>query len=98
MPNLKSSKKPNLDQDVIDYKDLAAKIKFFSEKQKAVRDRIEAAVTKIPEGKIITPEYAIVLTVCERETFSLKDAKAVLGEAKLKPFMSSTVYTQLRVT
>ncbi len=87
-----------LHANVVLYKEIAAKIKFLGEQLKPVKEYIEAAASKVPEGKIITEEFSVLLTLCQRENFSLKDAKAALGEEKLKPFMSTSVYTTLRVS
>ncbi len=86
-----------LDQAVLSYKEIKAKISFLENELKTHKEVIEAAASKTADGKIITQDYKITLTIAERENFSLKNAKAVLGDS-LKPFISTSAYTTLRVS
>jgi hypothetical protein len=100
MSNLKASlplEQFSIKVDVQSWREISAKIAFLSEQLKPIKERLEFAAAKAPEGKIITEEYAISLTLCQRDNFNLKAAKAALGEEKLKPFMTATAYTQLRI-
>ncbi len=90
--------KKDLAKDVDAYRKLQAQIKFFSEQLASVRERLQDAAVTAPEGRIVTPEFAIVLSECKRENFSLAAAKKALGEKALAPFVSTTTYTQLRVS
>lgn len=87
-----------LTQAVLTYKELKAKIAFLEAELKAPKAVIEAACEKTADGSIITEDFKVSLSIQERETFSLKNAKAVLGEEALKPFISKTVYSTLRVS
>ena len=102
MSNLKIAKvspqTETLDQAVLTYQEIKAKIAFLENELKAPRAIIEEAASKTEDGKIITASYKITLSIAERENFSLKNAKAVLGEAALKPFISTSAYTTLRVS
>ena len=91
MSNLKVAVAPStesLDVAVASYKDIKAKIAFLEEQLKASKAIIENAASQTADGKIITPDYKITLSIAERENFSLKNAKAVLGDA-LNPFHST---------
>lgn len=100
MSNLKIADQSQIElgQAVSVYKELAAKIAFLSEQQKAAREIIEAAATNSPNGIIITESYKITLSLCQRENFDKKAALAALGKDKLAPFMSTVAFTQLRVS
>jgi hypothetical protein len=86
-----------LDQAVLTYQEIQAKIKFFENELKKPKAILEAAASATADGKIVTEKYKITLTVVQRENFSLKNARATLGEAALSPFISTCAYTQLRV-
>lgn len=87
-----------LTQAVLSYREIKAKITFLENELKAHKNVIEDAASKTKDGVIITSEYKITLSIAERESFSLKQAKAVLGEEVLKDFISRTPYTTLRVS
>jgi hypothetical protein len=97
-PKLVSIPQANdVDLAVATYKDISAKIKFLEEQLKAPKEVIEAAAAQTADGKIVTPEYKVTLSIVTRENFSLKNAKPVLGSA-LDPFISKSTYTQLKVS
>lgn len=100
MSNLKAAPETqaDLDQAVAAYKEINAKIAFLSTQLKSHREVIEAAATNTPDGQVITEKYKITLSLCERENFDKKAAMAALGRDKLAPFLSTTAYTQLRVS
>jgi len=87
-----------LEIDALAYKDLAAKIRFLGEQLKPIKERLEAAAAAAPEGKIVTEKFQILLSLGQRENFDKKAAIAALGRDKLAPFMSTTAFTQLRVS
>lgn len=85
-----------LNQHVLSYKEIKAKLAFLENELKPHKEAIEDACAQTVDGVIITGEYKITLTIAQRESLKLKDAKAVLGD-KLNPFISSSTYTILRV-
>lgn len=85
-------------QAVTKYKELQAKITFLSEELKASRSIIESAVKDAPGQRIVTPNFKVALIEMSRENFDKKAAIAILGKKKLSPFMSTTVFHQLRVS
>lgn len=87
-----------LNQAVLTYKELKAKITFLENELKSSKEIIEAALSQTQEGSIITENWKASLSISQRESFSLKNAKAILGEEALKPFISNSVYTSLRVS
>lgn len=98
MKTLKIAPQTNeLDQAVLTYQEIKSKIAFLENELKAPKAIIEDAASKTQDGKIVTASYKITLSVAERENFSLKNAKAVLGDA-LSPFISTSCYTTLRVS
>lgn len=87
-----------INQAVLSYKEIKAKITYLENELKTHKEVIEEAAKSTENGSIIREEWKVVLTIAERESFSLKNAKAVLGEATLKPFISTSTYTVLRVS
>lgn len=82
---------------VLAYREHQARIAFETEALKPLREVIERHANAAPGGKIVTEQYAISLTPVERENFDKKAAIATLGRDKLAPFLSTTVFFQLRV-
>lgn len=90
--------KPNLDKDVEAYRALRSKIAFYEEQMKAVREKIQDAVEKVPEGLIHTEDYKISLVESTRQNFDFKSAEAELGKDALKPFVTFSTYKSLRIS
>jgi len=86
-----------LNQAVLTYKELKAKIKFLENELKAPKETIEAAVSNTQNGVIITEAWKISLSVFQTERFELDKAKAVLGEEALKEFIKHGVQSRLNV-
>lgn len=85
-------------QSVLSYKELKSKIAFLENELKTHKEVIETAASQTPDGKIVTEKFKITLSIAERENFSLKTARAVLGEDVLKEFITVSAYTTLRVS
>ncbi len=83
---------------VAKYKDIKAQMTFLESQLKPIKDTLEVAASQMPDGTIITEAFKIALTIAQRENFSLKNAKAALGEDALKPFISISTYSMLRVS
>ena len=83
---------------VAEYKEIKAKLNFLQEQLKAPAEVIRLAAEAAPDGKIVTPEYKILLTEINSDRFDLKKAMEILGRDKLEPFLSTSTYTQLRVS
>lgn len=66
-------------------------LKFF-------RDVLELAATQSPNRRVETVDHNVLVVNVEREVFSLSKARLALCEEMLKPFISISQYTQLRVT
>ncbi len=84
-------------QSVNAYKEIKAKIAFLESQLQEHKDAIESAASKTEDGKIVTEAYRVTLSIASRENFSLKNAKATLGEDALAPFISTSTYTRLLV-
>lgn len=96
--NLKVAQEVNgLDSAVDSYKSIKAKIAFLEEQLKPCKEVIEEAARQTPDGTIITENYKVTLSIACRENFSLKNAKAALGEDALAEFISTSTYTILKV-
>ncbi len=78
-----------LNQACLTQLELKAKIEFLTSELKTKEDIIKAHLCKTETGKVITPQWSATLDIQDgRESFSLKNAKAVLGEEVLKPFIT----------
>ncbi len=104
MSNLKIAPQQNaipeeLNQACLTQIEIKAKIKFLTSELKTQEDIIKSHLEKTETGKIITPQWSASLDIQDgRETFSLKNARVVLGEEVLKPFITvGAPFTQLRV-
>lgn len=96
-----SNENEALTQAVLSYKELKAKIAFLENELKPHKEVLELAASKTKDGIIQTPDFKITLTVAQRETFSLKQARITLPSdalEALEPFISVSMYMTLRVS
>lgn len=86
----------NLDEQITEYQKIQRQIKELEERLKPVRAILEESA--LNAGGVVTTETHVVkLVEISRENLNLKEAKKELGD-KLNPFISTTHYTQLRVS
>lgn len=98
LPQIEAKKNDALLQAVLAYKEIQTKLKFFENELKVHKSVIEEALQKTENGIISNELFTATLSIVERENFSLKAAKAEMGEEALKKFISKSVYTTLRVS
>lgn len=78
------------------YLALKARIESLEQALNASKEELEIAVSH-SGGSLEVGTYKLHLIDCTRETFRLKEAKLHI-EQVLKPYISHSQYTQLRVT
>ena len=78
------------------YKALIAEIEQLEKMVKPYRDTLENAALE-SNGVIDLGSYRVTVTPIEREVFSIKRAREVLGQTVLKPFLRVSKFNQLRV-
>jgi hypothetical protein len=84
-----------LQKHVDTYRAIRAQIDALEEELAPVKAALEQAA-RDNGGTVRTDDAVIKLVDCERESISVKEAKACLGDA-LKPFLKVSFYTSLRV-
>lgn len=101
MSNLKivpaSAEMEALSQAVLSYKEIKAKIAFLENELKTHKETIEQAASQTQDGKIITENFKVSLSVFEVKNFDKAGAMATLGD-KLTPFFSVGLQKRLVVS
>lgn len=87
--------KESLLKEVHAYKALALQIERLEAQKAEIKAVLELEAIK-NGGEVIVDVFKIKLITAERENFSLKKAREVLGDS-LNPFITVSSYTQLRI-
>ena len=90
-------KKADLEKAILEFKKMKFAMSAMEQKIKPIKEAIEAEVAKAPEKQIIIGGHKLALVAQSRETISVKEAKAVLGDV-LDPFIKISHFNQLRVS
>jgi hypothetical protein len=85
-----------LERALKEYLKLKAIVEDCQERMRAVRIPIEEALALCGEPMEIA-DFTCTLLPCERESFNLKEARKHIKEDVLKPYLSTSRYTQLRI-
>lgn len=86
----------NLDEKIAEYQKIQKQIKELEERLKPVKAVLEEQALNAG-GVVSTETHIVKLIEMSRENLNLKEAKKELGDA-LSPFISTTHFTQLRVS
>lgn len=92
------AKGDSIDEAVATYKTLKAQIAKLEAQLQPVKEALEHAASQTADGVILGETFKVTLVIAQRENFKLKDAKAILGAEILEPFISTSTYSQLRVS
>lgn len=88
---------PNLDETVLEYARLKEEHAALEKTMKRLRNVIEVALAEQPEHRATIAGFRLALVPVERRSFDLKAALEKLDKRKLRPFISTSEYTQLRL-
>lgn len=89
---------PNIEDTVREYVELKAQSEQLEKAMKRLRNVLEVALSGEPEHKAVIAGFRLVLIEVERDNFNLKKAKEELDGRMLRPYISISKYTQLRLT
>lgn len=87
----------SLDGKAREYKRIQKEIENLEDLAKLFRDDLDQAA-KAAGGQVDCGQYRIKSVSCKRENFSLKNAKQALGDEALRPFISVSQYSQLKIS
>lgn len=88
---------PNLDEAAAEYMRLKAQSAELEAALKRIRNVLEVAVGSAPEKRAEIAGFKFALVEVERDNFNLKKALEKLDKRTLRPFITTSRYTQLRV-
>jgi hypothetical protein len=87
---------PNLEEAAAEYMRLKAQSAELDAAMKRLRNVLEVAVGAAPEKKAVIAGFKFALVEVERDNFNLKKALEKLDGRVLRPFITTSRYTQLR--
>jgi hypothetical protein len=94
---IESKKNDKVLQAVLSYRELKAKIEFLEAELKTHKETLEEAAASTSEGKIVTEDYSVTLTIYPQDSFDKKAAFAKLGESVLGQFVKTELRKRLTV-
>jgi hypothetical protein len=88
---------PNIAETVVEYQAAKDQMAALEAVLKRLRNVIEVALADQPEQKAEIAGYRCAVIEVERDNFNLKKALEKLDGRVLRPFITTSKYTQLRV-
>jgi len=88
---------PNVEEAAQEYLRLKAQAAELEAAMKRLRNVLEVAVGESPDRRAEIAGVTFALVDVERENFNLKKALEKLDRRALRPFITTSRYTQLRV-
>lgn len=89
---------PQVEEAAVEYMRLKAQVAELESAMKRLRNVIEVAIAEEPDRRATLAGFRFSLVDVERDNFNLKKALEKLDGRALRPFISTSRYTMLKVS
>jgi hypothetical protein len=89
---------PNIEEAALEYMRLKAQAAELDAAMKRLRNVIEVAIAEEPEKRAVIAGFRFALVTVERDNFNLKKALEKLDGRVLRPYITTSRYTMLKVS